>query len=114
MTGYRYELFIDNESQGVGIFQGMEDNETGKIINHLFQDLPIPPHSVFRNNPEALSFFTKEGKNKFSNQIEQTCQLYEKEGLFCVKEKQSKIPDNRIIYMDEYQIIANCENTCHI
>lgn len=104
MKGYRYELYIDNEYQGCGIFQGMEYIEKSRIIQSLFKELPIPPSNVFANTCQTTSFFTEKGKEKFKDSITIAKSIYE-EDLFNVRELIADVDEHDIVYQDKYQFI---------
>lgn len=112
MMLYRYELYIDDEYQKIGIFRGMEDifsPDRAEYLTYPFdRDLKIPPHYSFPER-ETVSFFTEKGKMKFAKDLEAIKKAYEEESFLEVrmwKIEESQIKD-WIFYSDEYQVIAS-------
>lgn len=106
---YRYELYFDNEYQGVGFLQGLSeldlsDEKTEYLLYHFDKALPIPPI----NMRKTCSFFTEFGNQFFEKDISDIIYEYEEDKSFEVRKivlEENQIDKNLILYQDEYQII---------
>ena len=102
---YRYELYCDNEYQGVGIFHGLtelnlETEIENKLLAPFDEKLSYPPIC------EKCEFLFKEkGNELFKAHIQSIIQAFNDSGLFDVRQLIVEHIDlNNIIYEDSYQI----------
>ena len=104
----RYELYIDDEAQDVGIFQGISeldlDDDTSDAYLKVFDDVLTIPFDVFVKW-RTQSWFTEEGEKKFLEYINRIVALYDDSGLFEVRRIVKKELDD-IVYSDEYQVLT--------
>jgi hypothetical protein len=105
---YRYELYVDNEDQGVGFLHGLSELELDEdyedSLLNLFNDLPIPMFYM-GNQKKTKAYFSKYGKETFKKAIQTIIDIYEESGFFRIVEEIKEINKNDILYEDEYQII---------
>ena len=104
----RYELYVDDEYQDVGIFQGLSeldlDDDTSDSYMAPFDNVMIIPFETFINQ-KTKSWFTEKGEKKFLNDINRIIALYDDNGLFEVRRiVEENLQD--IVYSDEYQVIT--------
>ena len=106
--GYRYILTFDGEPQGIGMFQGLSeidrDEEYIESLEDLFKELEIP-EEVFIKNRFTTSYFTEKGLEKFKSAIDTLQQTYREYSGFDIELITEDIPEDKIVYQDEYQII---------
>lgn len=109
LKGYRYILTFDGEPQGIGMFQGLSeidrDEEYIESLEDLFKELEIP-EEVFIKNHFTTSYFTEKGLEKFKSAIDTLQQAYRDYSGFDIELITEDIPENKIVYQDEYQIIV--------
>lgn len=108
---HRFELYIDGEYQGCGIFQGlteldMEDEEF-EALTLKFDTILNIPLSVYTKAKNTTAWFTESGYHYFEKEIEKIQEAYENQGLFDVIHLMSEIDPQKIIYQDEFQIIVS-------
>lgn len=106
----RYELYLDDEYQVVGILQGMDsagfsDDLASDLTFRMNRELFIPS-SVFVEHKYTESWFTEEGSKKFEKDIQDIINEYEYDGLFEVRKRIVDKLDN-VIYEDENQVIVD-------
>lgn len=106
----RYELYLDDEYQGVGILQGMDsagfsDDLASDLTFRMNRKLFIPS-SVFVEHKYTESWFTEEVSKKFEKDIQDIINEYEYDGLFEVRKRIIDKLDN-VIYEDENQVIVD-------
>lgn len=108
LKGYRYILTFDGEPQGIGMFQGLSeidrDEEYIESLEDLFKELEIP-EEVFIKNRFTTSYFTEKGLEKFKSAIDTLQQAYREYSGFDIELITEDIPEDKIVYQDEYQII---------
>lgn len=108
---YRYELAVDGEYQGVGIFHGMDEvfgSDLIKSLTRIFNAELEIPLGLWKVEEETCSFFTELGNEKFKPHIQNIINAYADDGLFdvmCVKFDEIILDEDDIFYQDEYQII---------
>ena len=106
---YRYDLYLDDEYQGVGFLQGLSelwlDMDIEDDLLGLFKDLPIP-NFYMGNKERTKAYFTEKGKQKFKKEIETIINVYNYYGPFTIKEHIDYFSPNEILYQDDYQIIV--------
>lgn len=100
---YRFELYVDDEYQEVGIFRGINETSISQpfknCITDAFEELPCPNFEE-----KAEFYFTEKGLKKFSGHIIKILDVYEDDGLFDVKMVcVDDIPDKDVIYQDDFQ-----------
>lgn len=104
----RYELYIDDESQDVGIFQGIceldLDDDTSDSYVKPFDDVLEIPTQVFIGQ-QTCSWFTEKGEQQFLEAINRIVDLYEETGLFEARRLVCDTLDD-IVYQDEYQVLV--------
>ena len=112
---YRYELAVDGEYQGVGIFHGLTeifDEEMIKSLTRIFNDELEIPLDLWKVNEVTCAFFTESGNEKFKVHIQNIINSYADNGLFdvmCIKLDETVLNEDDIFYQDEYQIVvADC------
>lgn len=104
---YRYEVYVDNEYQGVGIFHclgelELDEDFENQLLRHFEVELPFIP---MEQRCEFL--FTEKGQERFGNDIEKILKIFDDDSLFearCLKVDGVRIPLENIIYRDAYQI----------
>lgn len=107
----RYELYIGDEYQGVGICQGISELGFEKevedyLLEPFNQKLPIP---AIGRGIQRCSFFTETGDRRFKQDINRLIELYREYGLFDVKTvilTSNTISKEDILYKDPYQVIV--------
>lgn len=104
---YRYEVYIDNEYQGVGIFHCLGELE----LDEDFENKLLRPFEIglsFIPMEQRCEFlFTEKGQERFGNDIEDILNVFDDDNLFearCLKVDEVRIPLENIIYRDAYQI----------
>lgn len=111
MKCYRYELFKDGESTGMGIIRGIsllwldEDLETS-LLNG-FSKMPIP--AFFYQEHRGLktkTYFTEWGRSELEGAIQRVLDVFRKDGTYEVREEVREIADEDIEYDDEWQVIT--------
>ena len=106
----RYELYLDEEYQGVGILQGMDDagfsdDLSSDLTFRINRELSIPSF-VFREHRHTESWFTEEGAKRFEKDIQAILKEYEYDGLFEVRKRiVDKLED--VVYEDENQVVVD-------
>ena len=109
LKGYRYILTFDGEPQGIGMFQGLSeidrDEEYIESLEDLFKELEIP-EEVFIKNTFTTSYFTEKGLEKFKSAIDTLQGAYRDYSGFDIELVTEDIPEDKIVYQDEYQIIV--------
>lgn len=100
---YRFELYVDDEYQEVGIFRGINETSIDQPfknrITDAFEELPCPDFEE-----KAEFYFTEKGLKKFSEHIIKILDAYEDDGLFDVKMVcVDDTPDKDVIYKDDFQ-----------
>lgn len=104
---YRYELYVDDEYQGVGIFYGLSelnlDEDFENSLLSLFEKelkfVPIEERCEF--------LFTEAGNKKFRDHIQKILAVFEEDTLFevkCLMVNADDVLSDYIIYKDTYQI----------
>lgn len=114
---YRYELYCDDEYQGVGFMQGLlgvfGEDRTRELCYYFDKHLKIPKYLNFKEE-HTCAFFTELGILKFKNYIKYIIIAYEEETIYdvkCIKMNKDEIL-NDILYEDEYQVIIK-ESAVH-
>ena len=104
---YRYELYVDNEYQGVGIFHGLGELE----LDEDFEDGLLEPFEkelIFMPMEKRCEFlFTEKGNEKFKDHIQKILDIFKEDVLFearCLKIDDHHIAAEDMVYQDEYQI----------
>lgn len=101
----RYELYVGDEPQNVGIFHGLYelDIHPGMLENTIerFDRLLIIPEGI----EHTQSWFTETGEKEFQTDINRIIALYESHGLFKVRRITKGHLDN-IVYEDKYQVLV--------
>ena len=104
----RYELYIDDEAQDVGIFQGISeldlDDDTSDAYLDAFDNVLTIPFDVFVKW-RTQSWFTEKGEKRFLEDINRIVALYNNSGLFEVRRIVKETLDD-IVYSDEYQVLT--------
>ncbi|MDE5830336.1 MAG: hypothetical protein K2H53_01190, partial [Clostridia bacterium] len=104
----RYELYIDDEAQDVGIFQGIceldLDDDTSDAYVQPFDDLLEIPTCVCIGQ-QTSSWFTEEGEKQFLDAINRIVNLYDESGLFEVHRLTCDTLED-IVYQDKYQVLV--------
>ena len=105
----RYEwLFKNGESKG--FFQGIKDiNFVGYNSSDLTHvpGLSRPPYGLYKNNPNAKSYFTKKGLDTFSDKVEFIINLLKEldiKGATLIK-REIVVNSKNAIWKDKYQVI---------
>ena len=106
---YRYELWVDDECQGIGFLQGLDDLglpdwKVDELVFPFDELLPLPLE-VLENGP-ALSYFTEEGNGYFEEAIRNVIAAYDEDGLFYVECRAVEEIEGDIAYEDTWQVIA--------
>ncbi len=104
----RYELYVDDEPQDIGIFHGLSElgMEEGVIDDcmHPFDEMLKIPVDVFEKY-QTKSYFTELGEKRFSDDIKKITVLYDSGGLFDVRRICAETLDD-IVYQDPYQAVV--------
>lgn len=106
---YRYELYIDGQYQGVGIFQGLSDlfleqYEVEYLLCSFNKKLNIPKIDRLDN---SCFFFTEYGEKEFKEEIKEIKDVFELYELFEVRKivvEKDSFYDEDILYEDDYQV----------
>lgn len=119
---YRYELYLDGEYQGCGIFCGLDDiglpaDEVTRLLKPFDDGLSLPDIPEFDMcgifpAPYYTFLFTERGREKFAEPLHAILQAYETNGPFEVRElvvDPSEFKDQDMPYNDGLQV-AICEN----
>lgn len=106
---YRYELYIDDQYQGVGIFQGLSD----LFLEQYEEEYLLQPFNEMLNIPKVdrmenpCFFFTECGEKKFKEEIKEIKDVFELYELFEVRKivvEKDSLYDEDILYEDDYQV----------
>ncbi len=118
---YRYELYVDQEYQDCGIFQGLEDlglsdDRVRDLMFPFNKNLPLPCEddtkggffSKEKTMRGTTSFFTAEGAWEFQDALADIIREYDEHGVFevlvfVVQEK--GLPKKAIRYRDQLQVL---------
>ena len=105
----RFALYVDGEYQGCGIFQALSeleltDEETDELTRNIDCLLNIPME-VFTKYRYTTSWFTRNGFQKFQDDITAIIEKYDETGLYEVKKLEANSLDN-IVYRDDFQCIV--------
>ncbi len=106
----RYELYVGDERQGCGIFQGMSelnlDDDISDSYTKVFDEfllVPVDIYSVYHTE----SWFTEAGEKKFKDAIDKIITLYDDQGLFEVRRiVTDSFNLDDIVYEDENQVLT--------
>ena len=105
----RFELFVDDEDQGIGFLQGIceldKSDDFLDSLTEIFDKYLEIPQSVFVKHRYTKSWFTELGYEIFKEAINKIEEEYENTGLFNVQCLCSESLED-IVYEDEYQIIC--------
>ena len=106
---YRYELWIGDEDQQIGILQGLDD--TGLSEEHkdalidAFDGLPIPPDDILENG-NTRSWFTEDGRDCFEYETAEVLAAYDEDGLFDIVVLEEPELDGEIAYEDDWPVLV--------
>lgn len=112
---YRYELIIDTDLQGCGIFTELDNVSTEDEYQACMQDIQELTDPYMQNivSENTISFFTENGREKFKDTINKIISIYSNNGLFDVIEttiNEALLADNDIVYKDDNQILIKYQS----
>ncbi len=108
---YRYELYVDDEYQGVGFMEELQDifsyDRASDLSFYFDYYLNIPAYYAFQER-RTCAFFTELGNKKFQPYIQNIIKAYEEETIYevkCIQMNESEVADD-VLYSDEDQVIV--------
>lgn len=106
----RYELYVEDEPQDVGIFRGLDelglsDDFVKGLMWQFDRNLKVP-----KPVRHTQSWFTQAGEEMFRQDIDKVIAVYEEDGFFEVRRIEKEYLED-IVYEDEYQVLIKEDKT---
>lgn len=112
---YRYESMFDGKYMGCGIMQGLdaldlELDEYEFLIRRFNKELPLPTCFAENKGIKTISYFTEKGNRFFKKDINLIKLAFVSKKFFGVRKiVKDSLPNEKIVYKDDYQIVVLLE-----